>query len=911
MDDRKTLSRNNSICPTPEELLLDAVKSNKIQKIKTLVKENERLLSAEYPYPYFGKILYVACSEQGISPETVQLLLQLGAKPFEETEGQGELIHVVSRLCNSQVLKVLIRYLTREEINHTFRGNNALLVLVKEGDYTNRTDFLECARILIKSGVNVNHADLKNLTAVLWAIKKDYRDFIEVLLNNSFDLDIDNYTMNGKSARELIISKYPSELVLPDNFTTISSPKDLLFNYLKSYNEDAFVNYNQGDLSQYKDSDDYTQTLLQLSCQLGLVKATRHLLENKADVRKITDKQPCTPLELAGENGNFKIVELLLEHDKNLRVPSSTLSILLNKMNLSESADNYERCFEELLKNQDETSLNSASDNNFQQTPLHFAVKFAKPKHVLELLRKGSSLANRNEFGIMAIENIEADVLEQHLDDCVDINDIDKNNVYVTLKYRTLLPSPVQQSSGLNYCEEGKPVFSQNLAPETDALLYMCKAPYLKHLLTHPVIDTFLLLKWHKINMIFYTNLVFYALFISSLLTYIFTSYGNFHYIPENEFSLSAIAQVSHFILCLTYVLLVIRELFQILVNPMGYYKDVDNWLEMILIFLVGFIIFVRDPSNDSRKQLSSLAILLSTFELVLMVGQHPRLTTNVVMFKRVSTNFIKFLSWYFLLIAAFAMSFYILFSESVAENAEGETENPLNEENNEEETNFFINPGVALFKTLVMLTGEFDASDMNFHHFPITSKVIFIMFVLMIALILLNLLNGLAVSDTQTIKNDAECVGLMARTEHIHYMESMVLGNIIPSTFLNLLNKIFCCLPFQQNLNITLSQPLSKHISLYPKTEITIPMSNDFEMMKVDKKGSRKESALSVFNSLKLDKKIRRKIRKVMQNQRMVSNEIYVKNKIKQIENEQAAILAILHEINKKLDAESLNYNS
>lgn len=261
-----------------------------------------------------------------------------------------------------------------------------MLLLVKEGEYSYRTEFLECARILVKSGINVNHADLKNFTAILRAIKKDYRDLIEVLLNNSFDLDIDNYTMNGKSARELILSKYPGDLVLPDNFTTIASPKDLLFKYLKSYNENAFISYNQGDISQYKDADDYTLTLLQMSCQLGLLKATRHLLENKADVRRTTQKQPSPPLELAGEHGHFEIVELLLDHDKSLKVPSSTLSILLNKMNLSEAGGKYGKCFEELMKSQDEASLNSGSSKNFQQTPLHYAVKFAKTKHILELL---------------------------------------------------------------------------------------------------------------------------------------------------------------------------------------------------------------------------------------------------------------------------------------------------------------------------------------------------------------------------------------------------------------------------------------------------------------------------------------------------------------------------------------------
>ncbi|KAL3267925.1 hypothetical protein HHI36_007064 [Cryptolaemus montrouzieri] len=883
MDNRKTLSRTNSICPSPEEVLLELVKTNKQEKIRTLIEENEALLSFTYSYPYFGKILYISCIEFSIKAETIKTLLELGAKPTDGTEDQGEIIHVAARSTRSDVLEVVTKYLTQEEVNHTFKGNNALLILIKEGDYKRKSELLDCAKILINCGINVNHVDAKNFTAILWAIKKECLELIQILSNNSSDLDIDTFKLDGKSAREHIVSKYPSEVMLPNVFTNKASPKELLFYYLKAYNEEDFINFNKGDIYQYKDSDNGTYTLLQLSCQLGLVKAVRHLIDNRSDIRKTTEKQPFTPIELASENGFFEIVELLMDQDHTLKVSSTTLTTLLNRMNISDvSNDNYEKCFDLLLKNQDEVSLNT--ENALTQTPLHLAVKFAKPKQVLELLKKGSSLAYKNQFDIMPIEYIDAEVLEKHLDDCVEMNDIDKNNINVTLNYRTLLPFPLKKHAEEEACCEEGNNFVQNTVPETDAIAYMCKAPHLKYLLTHPVIVTFLLLKWYKVHRLFLSNLIYYTIFLSSLLGYIFASYGNFHYIPVNESFLSPIASISHIILSVTFIILLLRELFQILVSPLNYYRDLDNWIEVILIFIVGSILFINEPSNDTRKQLASIAILLSAFELVLMMGQHPRLTTNVVMFKRVSFNFVKFLAWYFLLIAAFAMSFYILFSESTDDDEQVETSTTSSGEKKEEETNFFMNPGVALFKTLVMLTGEFDASDMNFHSFPITSKVIFILFVLMIALILLNLLNGLAVSDTQTIKNDAECVGLIARTEHIHYIECMVLGNILPTTVLNICQKLCCCLPFYEDLTVILGQPLSKYISLYPKTHVTVPLSNDVEMMNVDKKGSKRESAVSIFNSFYLDKEIRRKIKEVIQKQKMQTSDGYLRNKIKKL---------------------------
>nr|CAD7453654.1 unnamed protein product [Timema tahoe] len=75
------------------------------------------------------------------------------------------------------------------------------------------------------------------------------------------------------------------------------------------------------------------------------------------------------------------------------------------------------------------------------------------------------------------------------------------------------------------------------------------------------------------------------------------------------------------------------------------------------------------------------------------------------------------FLAWYSILIVAFALSFYTLFrdcNDSVCQNSDD---------------NFFMDPGMSVFKTVVMLTGEFDASSIPFVSFPGTSHVVFMLF--------------------------------------------------------------------------------------------------------------------------------------------------------------------------------------
>jgi hypothetical protein len=106
----------------------------------------------------------------------------------------------------------------------------------------------------------------------------------------------------------------------------------------------------------------------------------------------------------------------------------------------------------------------------------------------------------------------------------------------------------------------------------------------------------------------------------------------------------------------------------------------------------------------------------------------------------------------------AFALSFYILFKgSSEKQNAE-----------------MFENPFIPLLKTIVMFTGEFEASGLSFDTLPYTSHLIFLLFVVLVAIVLLNLLNGLAVNDTEVIRKDAETLSLVARAKMISRIEAL-----------------------------------------------------------------------------------------------------------------------------------------
>ena len=62
--------------------------------------------------------------------------------------------------------------------------------------------------------------------------------------------------------------------------------------------------------------------------------------------------------------------------------------------------------------------------------------------------------------------------------------------------------------------------------PETDVLWYMARSKDHRHLLKHPVITSFLALKWSRISFHYNTNLIFSALLVLMLTSYIFMNYA-------------------------------------------------------------------------------------------------------------------------------------------------------------------------------------------------------------------------------------------------------------------------------------------------------------------------------------------------------------------------------------------------
>lgn len=118
---------------------------------------------------------------------------------------------------------------------------------------------------------------------------------------------------------------------------------------------------------------------------------------------------------------------------------------------------------------------------------------------------------------------------------------------------------------------------------------------------------------------------------------------------------------------CLCLILL--REVLQlVLYSKYKWYKDFENYLKAALIGVTCVTLFVRDIQPQMyRYYLAAVTIFLSYMELMLLISRHPVVSVNVYMFKQMIYNYLKLCLWYAAFVLAFAVSFYLTFTEKTA----------------------------------------------------------------------------------------------------------------------------------------------------------------------------------------------------------------------------------------------------
>ncbi|XP_031848725.2 transient receptor potential cation channel family member painless [Nomia melanderi] len=719
--------------------LLGSLCSEDIKLFRSLLeqsyKKDPTVIDVNHVYPNQSEetCLDIAC-RKGL-PAFVQLLLDKGANVnrVNKVHNRGP-IHFATEKGYQDVLQVLLKD-PRINPNLEAGQRTALHMAVKKND-------LACAQLLLEKGASPNIPNNKGWTAIHMAAMNGQTDMVQLIFDKSTHvLDFDRYKDHKNQSTRDVLAKIMPDLRLPPPVQNNGANVHDLKYYLNVNDETNFLNC----LEVVEDDvvNNVAEDLMEMAVRRDFKDAVSALLKR---VREAECNLP-EAAKLAVQKGLPDVLRRILSTDVqvgNKLLMDACVELGIPGKGSEGTADRLE-CLRLILEREE---VDVRCTDNKGNTPLHYAARADCREAVTMLLEKGSYIGHMNTFGVPPVADISVSTLSGYFDDCIQARKERTNEYIIEFDYKCLMPHDTPHMEGQASINQQK--------REMDIFQYIANSTDMKHLLKHPLLSSFLYMKWRRIRHILFLNFAFYLLLYCLLNSYILLATYN----PINNMNASNSSEaemvmesgtigVLRILASIALVFLGIREFLQLVSSPCYYVSNCENWLEVTLLIL-GFSALYGADSN-----VAAVVVLLSAWELVILIGQHPRMSTDIEMFKTVSVNFLRFLFLYTFLILAFANAFFVLFKDN---------------EN-------FLDPGNSLFKTIIMLTGEFEANEIPFVSHPVMSHLVFVSFVFFIAIVLFNLLNGLAVSDTAEILDKAELVGLISRIRLVSYVEIMAIS--------------------------------------------------------------------------------------------------------------------------------------
>uniref|UniRef100_A0A182P4H0 Ion transport domain-containing protein n=1 Tax=Anopheles epiroticus TaxID=199890 RepID=A0A182P4H0_9DIPT len=718
-------------------------------------------------------VFELACKTPG-KKQFIQACMNHGAAVSEKNPETSEYpIHLAALSFDTENLSELLNA-PRILVDQKFEDRTALFLLFEQIDSDNWKEVFGCIKLLLKYYADINATDENSVSPIALLVTGGSDPWRKEIL----DYCLQNYSVNvdfrRKQARKAIEKNFPGTIIPEIDMEHVTV--EVLRNKLSSATEqeflEAFEKYCEQNNGHVSREEDFTE-LLTVSVYRAKLQAAKRLVQGYLVERKFAGKPELLSGLLAKccIRGNVPMLEWLLEiipaDAVKLVNEDPLLSLLVKQIDVYKDKNKcpYFRSMGILLN---DPRIEVDKIDGKRCTALHYAVRY-KIDHAQELLlAKGAYIGGEDLLGDLPISEMDSFLLEQHLDSCVTNNDRKPGDedYEVRINFSNFIPpahkpnhgnSELVPFSGLPYEDEMRPI------------VRMAQSSSTKRLLRHPVISSILLLKWLKLICFFYINLVICTIFFVSFTAYVVFCYGR----EDAPFKL-----FFYFLSLAGWVYLIARELIQFLLNMRVYVRSAENAMEVLLILASGAVL-MREFGDETRRVASACVILLSALEFTLLVGTLPVLSisTHMVMLKTVSKNFLKCLVLYSIILVAFAFSFYTLFRVSgtvrhPVEATTDKTEGMQEADGDDDQFNQFGEVPLALMKTAVMLTGEFEAANIKFQQSSL-SYIIFALFLFFVSIVLFNLMNGLAVSDTTTIKAEAEIIGITQKVILINKYEN------------------------------------------------------------------------------------------------------------------------------------------
>ncbi|XP_065203447.1 transient receptor potential cation channel protein painless-like [Planococcus citri] len=790
---------------TNQQKLLIAFKERKYNEFSTLIKYPDIKVDHFYAAPENGTLLDLVCRSSGNGGYASILILN-GASIWLQNHVTGKYA-LDEAIANSDpnTMQQLSMALRKQMTTlGTESASELMHTAVEKNDVAMMKFIANCFPRTTETEYNPQAPHLELLEGSIEAV----RVFIQY-----FDIDMEIHIDSqgyASSCREIILQRYPElepELPVP----SIGHLRNILFSYLRRGLTDLFLDRaSEVDTDtlndRFKDSHaDNDKTYLHVACEYNQLNVVQALLRRKVHLNQLARdsgdyKKKATPIMMAAFKGHYEIVNELLgipKVDLQIEGIGSVLHSVIRGMNMQPGpGDNHRMILKLLLDHGFPKShrLNVDHLDNDNLTALHYAIPFESEFAISSLINAGANLYIRDSEGRLLLTSIPARILEKCFDDCIR---------YVYPKENECCPLKFKIRFNYNIFRRLNPSVSPNY--EMQFWDSIEQEPELRKLFKHPLSKSFLYVKWCLVKKYYCLNLIFYLLFCLILSTYIFkikecasSSSTTTNNTGIDEEKKSILCNVPCFlpITLVFYVIFIFQELCQFSLSL--------RWcfLKITMILIIGVFF-----ANETNSYLAATVMLMMWIEFVFLLGKVPMLSIYIEMFKTVASNFAKLFILYSILVVSFTCSFFILFHYKTNESS------PVNRKNCSNLINTWQDPTISLIKSIIMMTGEFDASSLplgsNFNY----SYVFFIFFIFLVTIVLHNLLNGLAVSDTRAIMRNAEVVALISRANQISQLERLV----VSSAFRYLCS----CLPKflyvgKIRHNITLSSRMDKEMMIF-----------------------------------------------------------------------------------------------
>ena len=331
---------------------------------------------------------------------------------------------------------------------------------------------------------------------------------------------------------------------------------------------------------------------------------------------------------------------------------------------------------------------------------------------------------------------------------------------------------------------------------QTRVLAEVAKSGQHRHLLTHPVLSTFLARQWEHIST-GYTIATIFSFFVClSTTIFVLAMYGGSSVEPlaartsftscspswtsstfPSVLELPGLVTCAWVALILSTLGLVVKEVLQMAVacrhnEVWEYLTSLENWMELAFIGCSSMLCISAGMNHQlvcTMRSAAAITLLTSWVLLFNMLARNPnfhRQNIHLTMFFKVMQMFVKIFLIFAPYIFGFGLFFYISLHNDVSEVKEktdvtdkvdtcSDIRKEIIEKINEkgdEKGEFLDKVGFSVLKTLAMFVGELEFSDIPFDNVPYFSHVAFLIFVFLIVVVLMNLLTGLAVSWLQII---------------------------------------------------------------------------------------------------------------------------------------------------------------